>query len=66
MSRWLSRTVLASARRGGRAERAERAGRAAVAVRVAVSCACAVMMFPGFPRCHSSLGCLTCPVEHGM
>ncbi len=57
MSRWLSRTVPASARR---------AGRAAVTVSVVVSCACAAMVIPSLPRCNSSLGCPTCPEEHGM
>ena len=55
MSRWLSRTVPASARRAGRA-----------VVMVSCACACAVMMSPGFSRSNSSLSCPVCPEEHEM
>ena len=55
MSRWLSRTVPASARRAGRAE-----------VIVSCACACTVMMSPGFYRSHMSLSCPACLGAHEM
>ena len=55
MSRWLSRTVPASARRAGRAV-------------VMVSCAgaCAVMMIPAFPAVTTASVAPSCPEEHEM
>ena len=56
MSRWLSRTVPASARR---------AGRAVVMVSVLCLCLCRHDV-PSFPRSNSSLSCPACPEEHEM
>ncbi len=54
MSRWDSRTVPASARRG----------RAAV-TGVMVSCACAVMFIPCLPGSNSDPGCPVCSRMYG-